>query len=185
MTTKIELPLTVEAAKQFEGLNAGCGQWYADGWVNLELEDPHDNADIIASVFDMPIENGCFRKVYLGHVLEHIPFSMFPELGKEIRRVCKPGAQVMAVGPCIHRAIATSQPRHIIEAILSNPIELETSPPGIAHAWTPTEELTIEAMNRMGLENVYPLSVVGVTKPEYPNPSTALWQTAVAGTVPA
>lgn len=87
----------------------------------------------------------------------------------------------MAVGPCLYRAIATGQPRAILEAIVADPRQ---EPTGHGHAWTPTTDLTREALELGGLTNVATVPIVGVSKPAWPNPSTAAWQTAAMGIVP-
>lgn len=163
-------------------LNLGSGPWYADGWVNVDSVAPDEKRapDVLGSVLDMPFAAGTFERVYCGHLLEHIPWDLIPRLWDEVRRVCVSGAEVMAVGPCIHRAISTGQPTSIIRAILADPRHAEG---GLGHAWTPTEEFTAAAV-ALGLERVRAVSIASVVKPEWPNPTTAPWQCAVQGRVP-
>lgn len=175
-----------EALLETRGLNLGSGTHYAEGWVNVDLWDPGDPyraPDVQVSVFDLAREfpEDSFGACYLGHFLEHLEWNAIPTAIEEIRAVCRPGATVMAVGPCILRAVATSQPVEILTAILADP-RMERN--GAGHAWTPTEELTREALERGGLLDVTTVPIVGVTKPTWPNPTTAPWQTAAMGTVP-
>lgn len=86
----------------------------------------------------------------------------------------------MAVGPCINRALATGQPQWLLDAIRHHP-DVPQHP--WSHAWTPTEELTLEIMQESGLERVEVVPVGTVQHPEWPNPSIAGWQTAVIGYV--
>ena len=168
-------------------LNLGSGPWYADGWVNVDPVIPDPPArppDLQEDLWTMAMDGGYrgrFRQVYLGHVLEHIPWSRLEEFWADLKWVAAPGAEVMVVGPCILRAVETRQPRSILEAILADPRHPEG---GLGHAWTPTEELTVEAVRLGGLQDVEVLDVGQVTKPEWPNPSTAPWQTAVRATIP-
>lgn len=169
------------------GLNLGSGPHYAEGWTNVDLHDPgggHRPPDVDASAFalDAHFGPGEFDRAYLGHFLEHIEWRFLPELFSQLRHVLAPGATVMAVGPCIHRAIATRQPRHIIEAILADP-RTDTSD-GRGHAWTATTELTVAALEAGGLTDVTALEITEVDRPEWPNPSVAAWQCAVRGTAP-
>lgn len=163
-------------------LTIGSGPHYAKGWVNLDvasLPEWKTPPDVIASVYDMPFENETFSHVYLGHVLEHLMWETLPEALAEVRRVSKPGAQVVAVGPCINYARKTKQPQWLLDAIIAK----EGSQGGFEHAWTPTAELTKEAMELGGLREVTLVPVRQIQKPEWPNPSTAAWQCAVRAIV--
>lgn len=165
-------------------LNLGSGTHYAEGWVNVDLYEPPVGSkfpDVFASIYDLPFEDDYFAAAYLGHLIEHLVWNDIPDGFAELRRVLKPGATVMVVGPCLYRAIATQQPRFIIEAIVADP---RNPPTGHGHAWTPTEELTRLALERGGLVDVTTLGIVGVAPPQWPNPSTAPWQTAAMGRVP-
>lgn len=168
------------------GLNLGSGPHYAEGWLNVDLYDPPAECrkpDYYASVFHLTdhFPEDSFEAAYLGHFLEHLEWKRIPEALAQVRAVCRPGATVMAVGPCLYRAIATGQPRSILEAIVADPRQ---EPTGHGHAWTPTTDLTREALVLGGLTNVATVPIVGVSKPAWPNPSTAPWQTAAMGIVP-
>lgn len=160
-------------------LNVGSGPHYAEGWYNVDLYA--EDADLQASVYHLTdhLKPESCTHVYVGHVLEHLVWNRIPSALREIREVMAPGGTLMVVGPCILRAVATRQPTHILEAILSDPRE---SFDGHGHAWTPTEALTLEAV-----QTVFPdaslTSVSNVRKPEWPNPDTALWQCAVMATI--
>ena len=168
------------------GLNLGSGPHYAEGWLNVDLHDPPEGCrspDYFASVFDLTehFPEDSFVAAYLGHFLEHLEWSRIPEALAQVRAVCRPGASVMAVGPCLYRAISTNQPRAILEAIVADPRQALD---GHGHAWTPTTDLTREALEAGGLLHVATVPIVGVTKPAWPNPTTAPWQTAAMGIVP-
>ena len=171
-------PLPVPPRPRQRSLNVASGNHYTPWWgVNFDL---NFDADLRADAGRLPFPSGTFEVAYMGHFLEHVPWEAIPAVLAEIRRVLVPGGTAMAVGPCIHRAIATGQPRHLIEAILSDPSDTEAR--GIGHAWTPTEDLTVLAMQRGGFSDATPIDIRTVDKPEWPNPSTALWQCAVRGT---
>lgn len=167
----------------YVGLNVGSGPHYADGWCNTDIlpapkgtRDP----DVLADIFDYPkvFEVGSFKKAYIGHVLEHIPFSETVDAVISISYVVQPGSPIMVVGPCIDRAVATNQPESLLEAIRYNPDKPQHP---WSHAWTPTEALTHQIMLDAGLDRVEVLPISSVCKPEWPNPTTAAWQTAVIG----
>lgn len=159
-------------------LNLASGNHYQPWWgVNVDL---HFRADVRADAGALPFRDHAFHRAYLGHFLEHVPWAAIPRVLTEVRRVMIPGAEVTAVGPCIHLAIATSQPRWLIEAILSDPRTVDVDP-GVHHAWTPTEDLTVEAMRLGGFTDVRAVAIEGVVKPSWPNPTQAPWQCAVRG----
>lgn len=171
-------------------LNLGSGPHYADGWLNVDLHDPPEGyrkPDYYADVYHLSdhFEAGTFTAVYLGHFLEHLEWGRIPDALDQIRKVAKPGAVVMAVGPCILRTIRYHPSSvDLIKAILADPEATANAAPGCCHEWTPTEYLTRRALERGGLIDVVTVPVVGVTKPQWPNPSTAQWQTAAQGLVP-
>jgi hypothetical protein len=165
-------------------LNLGSGPHYADGWMNVDPIMPVPPArppDVFASLPDLPWENDHFERAYLGHVLEHLPWATMPATLAEVRRVVRPGGQVMAVGPCLLRAIARQSPDWLILAIVSDPRHAGDP---LGHAWTPTETMTVEALRIGGFVGIQVHAVADVVFPEWPNPSTAAWQTAVSGLVP-
>lgn len=177
---------SLDALAGSRGLNLGSGPHYADGWVNVDLHAPPEGCrppDLYGSVYQLTdmFPADAFTACYLGHILEHLEWDRIPEALTQVRAVLQPGSPVMAVGPCIYRAVATGQPRWLLEAILADP---RTEPNGAGHAWTPTEELTRVALERGGLIDVTTVPVEGVVKPGWPNPSIAPWQTAAIGTVP-
>lgn len=149
------------------------------GWVNVDLlwhgvTRPH----VYADGFALPFHAGSFDAAYLGHVLEHIDFDVLPALGVELRRVLRPCAVVMTVGPDIDKARATNQPPSILESIA----DLYGGPGG--HKWVATEGLTVEACVRLGLIRVAAVDVAEVMSPDWPNPTCAPWQCAVVAVAP-
>lgn len=156
--------------------NHPSGAW---GW-DVDL---HFAADVQANVSTLPFPDATFTAAYMGHFLEHVPWEVMPSLLAEVRRVLVPGAVVAAVGPCIHLAIQTGQPPWLIDAILSDPRTVNIQP-GVHHAWTPTEELTVAAMEWGGFTSVRAVPIAAVDRPEWPNPTTAPWQCAVLASCP-
>lgn len=166
-------------------LNLGSGSHYAEGWCNVDLHVPPEGCrppDWYANVYqlDKHFNADTFSRVYLGHFLEHLEWDRIPAAFEQICRVAVDGAAVMAVGPCLYRAIRTGQPIEIIEAMFPDPRGPRN---GSGHAWMPTEELTIDAMRGGGLADVVAVPVENVAPPFWPNPSMAPWQTAVSGYV--
>lgn len=165
----------------YRRLNVASGNHPSGDWgLDVDLWFP---SDVKADIRKLPFPDATFEAVYLGHVAEHIPWpEMAPMLG-EVRRVMAPGATVMAVGPDILKAIATKQPVWLLKAILSDPRTIDVQP-GVHHAWTATEELTVDALRIGGFIDVEAVDVATVVRPLYPNPSQAPWQCAVRGRCP-
>lgn len=161
-------------------LNVASGNHPSGDWgVDVDLNFA---ADVMADVRTLPFRDRAFTAAYMGHFLEHVPWEAIPSVLAEVRRTLVPGAEVVAVGPCIHRAIETDQPPWLIDAILSDPSTVDGT--GIHHAWTPTEALTVAAVQRGGFVDVEAVPVGAVDRPAWPNPSTAPWQCAVRGNNP-
>lgn len=159
-------------------LNVGSGPHPCPGWVNV---DPYaEHADLRASIYALPLPSESVARVYLGHVLEHLPWDELPRALLEVGRVLRPGGQVMVVGPCLERAVATGQPTWLLEQIIARPPD--PADPGAAHLWTPTELLTVLALELGGF-TATPVPVGTVTRPAWPNTVTDPWQTAVRGAI--
>lgn len=157
-------------------LNVGSGPYPAAGWVNVDAY--HPTADVQASITALPFDDETAGRIYLGHVLEHLPWPSLPAALTEIRRVLRPGGTVIAVGPCMERAVLTGQPPWLLRQIVNGE---EPDRPGAAHQWTPTELLTVLAM-QTALDDVRPLAVAEVRLPDWPNRCIDPWQCAVAAT---
>lgn len=180
MTTK-----TLIDGSIYLGLNVGSGPHYAQGWCNTDiLPAPNGTADpdVLADIFSYStvFQPSSFKKAYVGHVLEHIPFDTCVEAVQHIASTVCSNGPIMVVGPCIDKALATGQPEELLDAIRHHP---ERPQHPWSHAWTPTEQLTLEIMQKSGLTDVRVVPIWEVQKPEWPNPTTAGWQTAVIGFV--
>ena len=161
-------------------LSIGSGPHYADGWLNVDIHEPPAGCrppDQYVSVYQLSdhFDPDSFDRVYVGHVLEHLEWDLIPQALREIDHVLAPGGEMMVVGPCILRAVATGQPEWLLTAILADPRQ---PPDGCGHAWTPTTELTLEAVQSV-FSSAEVLPVVDVHAPRWPNPSNAPWQCAV------
>jgi predicted SAM-dependent methyltransferase len=170
----------------YAGLNVGSGPHYSEGWCNTDIlpaPEGERDPDVYADIFDYSdvFVLGSFKKAYIGHVLEHIPFDQTVQAVQQIASTVAPFGAVMAVGPCIERAIATGQPESLLDAIRHDPGKPQHP---WSHAWTPTEALTLQIMQQSGLERVQVVPIGTVQRPEWANPSVAEWQTAVVGYVP-
>lgn len=84
-------------------LNLGCGPFHPEGWVSVDVE-PGMKPDVVADILSLPFGDESADKVYLGHVLEHLPFEMVEAALAEATRVLRPGGKLGIVGPDIQLA---------------------------------------------------------------------------------
>jgi predicted SAM-dependent methyltransferase len=167
--------MTVEPNSKF--LTVGSGPHYMPGWCNLDLYA--NDADIKADMFDMPFKDSIFTRVYVGHVAEHIDYNQLPALLKEIHRVAEDGAEVIFVGPDIDKAVLTSQPQWLLEAIVRN----EGPTPGTGHMWSSSEYMMLQMLNGQLDLNYEPYPIALTLRPDWANPSDAPWQYCIRGFV--
>lgn len=87
-------------------LNIGCGNHYAAGWTNVDIDETQDvTPDIVGDVvkgLDFP--DGSAEKIYLGHILEHLTQEDAVLALLECKRLLQPGGSMMVVGPDCDRA---------------------------------------------------------------------------------
>ncbi len=159
-----------------EGINVGSGQHYTNGWLNTDIipTDKGQQPDLLANIYDYPslFAEHEFKKAYVGHVLEHIPLK---NVFTAIKNIAYTAEKVMVVGPCLQKAIDSNQPQSLLDAIAA-PDDIDQHP--WSHKWTPTEELTYDIIKQAGFDPTI-VDIKTVRRPEWPNPSTACWQTAM------
>jgi predicted SAM-dependent methyltransferase len=88
-------------------LNAGCGTHYANGWVNCDVwVDEHTKPDVQVTPDEpYPFEDSYFDAIYLGHVIEHIDWDKVVPFLQDMKRMAKPNAPILIVGPDVHKTI--------------------------------------------------------------------------------
>jgi len=88
-------------------LNVGCGPHYAEQWVNTDLfQDEITKPDIVVSPDNpYPFSDNYFDAIYMGHILEHMPWNDVDKFIKDMMRIAAPGAPILIVGPDTKSAI--------------------------------------------------------------------------------
>ncbi|GKQ35187.1 hypothetical protein [Streptomyces sp. A012304] len=166
-------------------LNVGCGNHYAPGWTNL---DPNPGVsvrpDIVGSLTDLPRSVVCVTAVYLGHVLEHLPYDIVVPALRGLWERCEPGAAVAVVGPDVDRARALHADGAIDQATLDGAVYGAGRWAGDVHLWECTEAALLDAAAASGLADVRPVPVDSPSLDAFPIVSRAPWQCAIHGTVP-
>lgn len=146
-------------------LNVGCGTHRApDPWWNIDtirLVGGHipaaeriDPDEIVDPGKPLPYDDGSCERVFLSHVLEHIPWEGVPDFLRDVRRVAS--GKIMLVGPDTYRTIeayrAGTEPWHIVEAVLEHKAYPDDMAewPGALHHWNCHEARVLEVLARTG-----------------------------------
>lgn len=152
-------------------LNVGCGEFYADGWVNVDLAaDEHRHPDVIADVRSLPFDDGTIARVFCGHLLEHLPRGQVPRALRELARVLAPGGELLVVGPAIERATTDDERDGITLGACRWPHD--------AHRWVPTADRTLEVVRNV-FPDAHPVDVQDIDGERWPITSRVGWQCAV------
>lgn len=165
-------------------LNVGCGEFYAEGWTNVDLaSDELRRPDIECSVFDLPPEVRDVDRVYLGHVMEHWhEHTIVPALQAIMQR-CVPGAEFVVVGPDVPIAVRLHELGQLDEQIVVNCRIGERRWPGDDHLWECSGDRVARYMKEAGLTDVHQVDMGSTDLHSYPVVSRAMWQCAVIGRV--
>lgn len=113
-------------------LNVGCGPFRApEPWVNLDYHSGDGvEPDIIVDDAARPLakwQDSTVDRVYLGHVLEHVPWGEVPDFLFDIERALAPGAEMMIVGPDVLKVIKQwhegilEEGWMLVESVMENP----------------------------------------------------------------
>ncbi len=101
-------------------LNLGCGDRYADGWVNVDFGTPHRVDQKVDLTGDLPWAPRSIMHVYLGHVLEHLMPQQAVDLLDRLRPLVKPEGQIMVVGPDVVLAEDLQAQGYVLEVPLEH-----------------------------------------------------------------
>lgn len=181
-------------------LNVGCGPWRADPpWVNLDVHRGNGvDPDVLVADPARPCAtwaDGTVDRIYLGHVLEHVPPDELPAFLADLRRALRPGGQIAVVGPDILRAIERwhlgLEPWSLVMATLEGPdyypadghFEIDENPDAAwrqaRHWWNCTEPRVIRILAENGFVDVARRDLTDDDLGEWPVVDYAPWQMAV------
>lgn len=184
----------------FRRLNVGCGPFYVEGWLNLDVTfiPGEITPDVVWPAESAPSFESDFDQIYMGHVLEHIPWDKVQYHLRSLRRELAPGGQLLVVGPDVLRSLDLWRQGRIdhnlllatmedeVDATRSGELEdytfVEERWEGSRHHWNAHEARVARAMIDAGFDSVtgVPITEVG---PEWPLVSDAAFQCAVLGQV--
>lgn len=180
-------------------LNVGCGPWRApEPWINLDVHRGDGvEPDILVDDAARPcagFADGSATHVYLGHVLEHVPWDELPGFLADIARVLEPGGQVCVVGPDVIRTIegwrAGRESWELVVSTLEGPDyfpadggHVMVDPGGgwryARHWWNCTEGRVAKLLADHGFAEVTPIALEPESLAGWPVVGYAPWQCAV------
>jgi hypothetical protein len=161
-------------------LNLGCGDRYAQGWVNVDFGSPHRKDREIDLIGELPWEHDSILHVYMGHVLEHLTPAQATVLLERLYPLVRPEGQIMIVGPDVKLAEKLQAQGYVLEVPLEHLRHGAGRWAGDEHMW----ECTAAGLTRLlrtsgwksienvGIENVAEFWPVAVRGPK--------WQCAVS-----
>lgn len=163
--------------KSPRSLNIGCGEFYAPGWVNVDLPGTGHQLDEEGSILDLPFDDATFDRAYVGHVLEHVRVDQVAIALDELHRVLKPGARLCVVGPDYVRAVEYKFNRQVVKGVIDGPV-------GSPHLWVSTGDAASLALHLHGWEHVVEVPIRSLKDDDWPVVSFIGWQFAVLATRP-
>jgi len=170
-------------------LNVGCGEFYAPGWINVDVVDSDKyniHPDLVVDVMALPDHIRDLDAVYCGHFLEHITEDQVTEFLIRIQRRMKPGAPFVAVGPDTKRATQMYQQGRLDKETMLR-CHKSTEPAGwvgAGHMWDCHEYAVAKHMITAGLQEVEPIPIRSKRLNPYPVVARQLWQFAVIAKSP-
>lgn len=169
-------------------LNIGCGEFRADGWINMDIAyNEHVRPDLIGSLTELPSPANLsnIEMVYLGHILEHIPYKEVPQALRLLWQRCVAGARIAIVGPDVDRAGSLHAAGQLDWETVTGALCGESRWPGDTHLWMCTEDRLIRAVRASGLRRAHAVPVDSTLLDDFPVTSRAMWQCAIVGQVAA
>jgi hypothetical protein len=138
-------------------LNVGCGThrapqpwWNIDTVTNAEVRPDQ----VIDPNAPLPFADKSCERVFLSHVLEHVPWEAVPGFLQDVRRIAI--AEVLVVGPDTYRVIQSyadgTEPWSIVTSVMEHkdhPDDMAAWP-GAPHHWNCHEARAAEALKRSG-----------------------------------
>ena len=180
---------------EFAGLNVGCGAYRTNeiGWINTDVVELPGNVepDVVVSPDDpLPFEEGLFNKIYMGHVLEHVPWDRVVPFLELVRSKMADDGEVMVVCPDVNRTLNLwhegRETLDFVKGVIEDDVHYQSHEAkwfGARHCWNAYEARIVRAMEKAGFTN---LQSIEITKHSafdgWPVVSFAEFQCAVKAT---
>jgi hypothetical protein len=155
-----------------KGLNVGCGPFRADleGWVNTDVVHlPGDvEPDVVVTPDEpLPFDDGTFDRIYMGHVLEHVPWDKVVPFLQLVSSKLSDDGVVMVVGPDVNRSLrmwndGTETLEHVLGVLEDDGHYQHHTADwfGARHCWNAYEGRVVRALEQAGFVDVKPLEIV-------------------------
>lgn len=91
-------------------LNVGCGPYRTNlpNWINTDVVHipGHTEPDVVVTPEEpFPFEDEQFTRIYMGHVLEHVPYERVNDFLQMVKSKVVRGGWVMVVGPDVKKCM--------------------------------------------------------------------------------
>lgn len=160
-------------------LNLGAGDWYADGWTNVDRSGCPHRKDLTADIRrPLPFDPGTVERVYCGHVLEHLPIEDCLQALDHVRDLLAPGGELLVVGPDYRRAQGMVDRGEAQRVLLDEIADGGCRWEGDAHQWVCHAQAVVDLLLKAGFDHVTELPIVDVPQ-DWPVVSRVGWQCAV------
>lgn len=161
-------------------LNLGCGEYYASGWVNVDLNFENEvRPDRVVDVTRfLPAERGTVERIYAGHLLEHLPRELVVDALDLWHSYASETCKLLVVGPDCDRARDWVRRGHMRREELDGMGVNGTPGNGYAHLWEATETNTLELLTA-SLWCRSRTQSIGVVSSSWPVTSRVGWQFAI------
>jgi len=161
-------------------INLGCGDRYADGWVNVDWAgSPHRKDQEVDLTGELPWAPGSVYTIYAGHVLEHLTLEQCQVLLKRLFVCAAQSCTIMVVGPDLPTAYRMAE-EGTLDVTIDSLLYGAERWAGDRHLWESSVETTTPLLERAGWSNIQnlPLSEVAPYWPiadRRPRWQFALW----------
>lgn len=176
-------------------LNVGCGRFRTDlkDWVNtdvIRLEGEIEPDVVVSPDEPLPFADASFDRIYMGHVLEHVPWTkVVPFLQLAAEKLVS-GGKLLVVGPDVNRSLqmwheGSESLEHLLTVLEDDLHTQETEVKwfGEHHYWNAYEARVLRALNAAGFKNAKALDIGNESLfAQWPVTSHARWQMAVIAT---
>lgn len=173
-------------------LNIGCGPFRApEPWVNVDVVriPGQIEPDLVADSWDpgsLPVKLGSVKRIYLGHVLEHVRWDRVHYFLWRCLGLLAPGGEIAVVGPDTNRMLQRwrdgLEPWGQVLAVLEDDVHAQQAPAewdGARHQWNAYEARVVRALTAAGFVDVTAVPVTEEALARWPVASHAPHQCAV------
>ena len=165
-------------------VNLGCGDRYAEGWVNVDHAGSPGRKDRTVDLTGpLPWAPGSIAAVYAGHVLEHLTIPDALSLLERIRTCVRTGGEVMVVGPDLTRAVAMAQ-AGTLDVTLDSLRHGASRWAGDEHRWECHASILADMLKEAGWVDVAEVAIGDVPASWPVADRRPVWQCALSAVAP-